>query len=121
MKPVKVLGASLGACVHVAGIQNFLRLCEGEGCRTSFLGPAVEPKALVEAIERDKPDIVAVSYRLSPEGAERLFQELAKEIGRKKLGGVRFVFGGTPPAAKAAERSGLFERVFSGREPVEDI
>ena len=121
MRPGLVLGASLGACVHVAGIQNFLALCEGEGFRTTFLGPAVGPKALVEAAVRERPDIVAVSYRLSPEGAARLFEELGREIARKDLAGVRFVFGGTPPAAQAAERSGLFERVFSGLEPVEDI
>jgi len=121
MKPPRVLGASLGACVHVAGIRNFLDLCDREGCRTTFLGPAVGPKALAEAAAANRPDIVAVSYRLSPEGAENLFRELKDEIERAGLTGVRFVFGGTPPAAAAAERSGLFERVFSGREPVEDI
>jgi methylmalonyl-CoA mutase cobalamin-binding subunit len=118
---MKVLGASLGACVHVAGIRNFLDLCESEGCRTTFLGPAVAPKALAEAAAADRPDIVAVSYRLSPEGAENLFRELEDEIARNQLTGVRFVFGGTPPAGKAAERSGIFERVFSGLEPIEDI
>jgi methylmalonyl-CoA mutase cobalamin-binding subunit len=121
VRPLKVLGASLGACVHVAGIQNFLRLCESEGCRTTFLGPAVGPQALIEAAVREKPDIVAVSYRLTADGAERLFEELKEEIARRGLAGVRFVFGGTPPAAEAAGRSGLFERVFSGLEPVEDI
>jgi methylmalonyl-CoA mutase cobalamin-binding subunit len=118
---MKVLGASLGACVHVGGIRNFLDLCESEGCRTTFLGPAVGPKALIEAAVRERPDMVAVSYRLSPEGAEHLFRELKEEISKKDLTGVRFVFGGTPPVAKAAERSALFERVFSGLEPVEDI
>lgn len=121
MRPIKVLGASLGACVHVAGIRNFLDLCESEGCRTTFLGPAVGPKALVTAAAAEKPDIVAVSYRLSPKGAEHLFRELKDEISRQGLTGIHFVFGGTPPAAEAATRSGLFERVFSGREPVEDI
>ncbi|MHB8095173.1 MAG: methionine synthase, partial [Candidatus Aminicenantales bacterium] len=67
------------------------------------------------------PDIVAVSYRLTPEGAEHLFRELRDEISRKGLTGVRFVFGGTPPTAEAAERSGIFERVFSGLEPVDEI
>jgi len=119
--PTRILGASLGACVHVAGIRNFLDLCESAGCRTTFLGPAVGPKALVDAALADRPDIVAVSYRLTPEGAEHLFRELRDEIARRGLTGVRFVFGGTPPAAAAAERSGIFERVFSGREPVDEI
>ena len=121
MKPTRILGASLGACVHVAGIRNFLDLCESAGCRTVFLGPAVGPKALVDAALADRPDIVAVSYRLTPEGAEHLFRELRDEIARRGLTGVRFVFGGTPPAAAAAERSGIFERVFSGLEPVDEI
>lgn len=121
MRPVRILGASLGACVHVAGIRHFLDLCESEGCRTTFLGPAIGPKTLVDAVLADRPDIVAVSYRLTPEGAEHLFRELREEIARCGLTGVRFVFGGTPPAAAAAERSGIFERVFSGREPVDEI
>jgi len=121
VKPLRVMGASLGSCVHVAGIRNFLALCESAGCRTTFLGPAVGPKALVEAAAAARPDILAVSYRLTPEGAEHLFRELKDEISRQGLTGVRLVFGGTPPAAEAAERSGIFERVFSGREPVEEI
>jgi len=121
MIPKTILGASLGACVHVAGIRNFLSLCESAGFRTTFLGPAVAPKALVEAVVAEKPNIVAVSYRLTPEGAEHLFRELKDEIGRRGTTGARFVFGGTPPVAKAAERSGIFDRVFSGAESVEDI
>lgn len=118
---MKVLGASLGACVHVAGIQRFLGLCEAEGSRVTFLGPAVGPKDLVEAVLREKPDLVAVSYRLTSQGAESLFRELEAEISRKGLRETRFVFGGTPPVAEAAARTGLFERVFSGLEPVDEI
>jgi methylmalonyl-CoA mutase cobalamin-binding subunit len=111
----------LGTCVHVAGVQRFLRMCEEEGYRTIFLGPAVSPQELVKAIAKQKPDIVALSYRLTPEVAERLFQELKKLLAARGLTDLRFVFGGTPPVAEVAKRAGLFERVFSGLEPVEEV
>ncbi len=117
----KILGASLGSCVHVAGIQRFLRMCAEEGYETRFLGPAISPRALVEAIEAHRPEIVAISYRLTPEVAERLFAELKELLSARGLTGLRFVFGGTPPVAEVAKRSGLFERVFSGLEPIEEV
>ncbi|MDW7759434.1 MAG: cobalamin-dependent protein [Acidobacteriota bacterium] len=121
MKTAKVLGASLGACVHVAGIQGFLRMCEDEGHETVFLGPAVPPRDLAQAVEKHNPDIVAVSYRLTPEAAAPLFQELKGLLEDKIRGGLRCVFGGTPPAAAVAEQSGLFERVFTGTESLDEI
>ena len=117
----KILGASLGSCVHVAGIQRFLRMCEEEGYQTAFLGPAIAPQELVRAIEEHQPTIVAVSYRLTPEAAERLFQELKGLLAERGLLDLRFVFGGTPPVAEVAKRAGLFERVFSGLEPIEEV
>jgi methylmalonyl-CoA mutase cobalamin-binding subunit len=117
----KILGASLGTCVHVAGIQRFLRMCEEEGYQTTFLGPAIAPQELVRAIEKHKPDTVAVSYRLTPEVAEKLFQELKRLLAERGLTGLRFVFGGTPPVAEVAKRAELFERVFSGLEPIEEV
>ena len=33
-----VIAAALGECVHVAGINNFLRLAESAGWRTVFFG-----------------------------------------------------------------------------------
>ena len=65
-RPKTVLGAALGECVHVAGVLNFLRLAEAEGYRTLFTGPATPVDALVAAVHRESPEIVAVSYRLTP-------------------------------------------------------
>ena len=121
MSGEKILGAALGTCVHVAGIQGFLRMCEEEGFRTIFLGPAVSPSDLVEAIEKHEPDRVAVSYRLTPEVAGRLFRDLKGLLGKEGRPRPRLIFGGTPPVAAEAEKSGLFERIFSGRETLEDI
>lgn len=112
----KIIGAAIGDCVHVAGVYNFLRLAESQGYETVFLGPAVSVERLVNAIKQEDPLIVGVSYRLTPEAAERLFSELKETLSREGLLGRRFVFGGTPPVARVAEATGLFERVFDGSE-----
>ncbi len=124
-----ILGAALGECVHVAGVINFLRLAEQEGYRTSFTGPATPIADLVAAIRREQPDVVAVSYRLTPENARSLLMELGEAssqegwVGANAAWGrpLRFVFGGTPPVAAVAREMGLFEAVFGGQEPPEAV
>jgi len=121
-RPKTILGAALGECVHVAGVLNFLRLAEAEGYRTLFTGPATRVDELVAAIRRESPDIVAVSYRLTPENARSLLMELGETCSNEGLiGHVRFVFGSTPPVAAIAREVGLFETVFSGEEPPEAV
>jgi len=117
----KILGAALGNCVHIGGLHHFLELAEDEGYETESLGPAVSVERLLDQVEKKKPDLVAVSYRLTPEAAAALFEEMKEGIARKDLQGVRYIFGGTPPAAETAGRSGLFERVFSDRDPLPEI
>ncbi len=63
----KILGAALGNCVHVAGILNFLKLAEHCGYKTLFLGPAVSVEKISEAIKQHNPNLIAISYRLTPE------------------------------------------------------
>ncbi len=106
-----VVGAALGDCVHTAGVLNFLAAARRAGYRTEFLGPAV-PVARVVAAAGRRPDLLALSYRLTPEAAERLFAQLGEALAAAGLRGQRLVFGGTPVAAEAAARSGLFEAVF---------
>lgn len=117
----KILGAALGTCVHVGGLYHFLKLAETAGYETESLGPAVSPLRLVETIREHKPDITAVSYRLTPEAAKKLFTELKELVHKNNLTSQRFIFGGTPPVAKMAEESGLFEKVFSGAEPPDKV
>jgi methylmalonyl-CoA mutase cobalamin-binding subunit len=117
-----ILGAALGECVHVAGVLNFLRLAEAEGYHTLFTGPATPVDELVAAVRRESPEIVAVSYRLTPENARSLLMELGESCSNEGLiGRSRFVFGGTPPVAAVAREIGLFEAVFSGQEPPEAV
>ncbi|MFH0802073.1 MAG: cobalamin-dependent protein [bacterium] len=117
----KILGASLGSCVHVAGLLGFLDLCRDEGWEVLYLGPAVPVANLLSAIEKERPDLVAVSYRLSPGSAGRLFSELAEGLKTKIMRNIPLLFGGTPPTAEAARKSGLFTRIFSGIESDEEI
>ncbi|MDI7275347.1 MAG: cobalamin B12-binding domain-containing protein, partial [Anaerolineae bacterium] len=116
-----VVAAALGECVHVAGVLNFLRLAEAAGWRTVYLGPATPIPRVLEAARREKADLVAVSYRLTPETGERLLGEFTEAADELHTQGVRFAFGGTPPVAARAQAFGFFERVFGGEEPVEEV
>jgi len=116
-----VVAGALGECVHVAGVLNFLRLAEAAGWRTVFLGPAVSVGEFLKAAQREKADLVGVSYRLTPETGERLLAEFSEEADDLRTAGVRFAFGGTPPVAERARAIGFFERVFDGSEPAEAV
>ena len=116
-----VVAAALGECVHVAGVMNFLRLAEEAGWRTIFLGPSVPIAEVIAAAEREKADLVAVSYRLTPDTGERLLGEFAESADDLRNRGVRFAFGGTPPIATRAQALGFFERTFEGGEPAETV
>jgi len=117
----KILGAAIGTCVHVGGLYHFLKLAEAEGYYSILLGPAVSISRIIDAIIREKPEITALSYRLTPEVASTLFEELAKALKVNNLSKARLVFGGTPPVAAIARNSGLFERSFDGSEPMVEI
>ena len=116
-----VLAGALGDCVHVAGIARVCYLAEQAGYATEFLGPAVEPEAMVAAIRRVRPEIVGVSYRLSPDAGERILRRFIDLVREAGLEGTRYWFGGTPPVARKARALGLFERVFDGREGEEEL
>ena len=117
----KILGASVGNCVHVAGILNFLKLAERCGYETLFLGPAVSVEKISEAIKQHNPNLIAISYRLTPEVLKKLLTALKKEVEKNRWQDKTFIFGGTPPTAEVARKSGLFEATFGGLEPREDI
>ena len=116
-----VVACALGECVHVAGIVNFLRLAEQAGWHTVFLGPAVPPEEAIRAAEEEGADLLAVSYRLTPETGERLLAQFAESADDLRSRGVRFAFGGTPPIAERAEKLGFFDAVFNGEQTYEEI
>ncbi|HHY96187.1 MAG TPA: cobalamin B12-binding domain-containing protein, partial [Firmicutes bacterium] len=132
----KLLLATLGDCVHVAGVFNFMRLAEGQGYRCHFAGHGLSPEKVIEAIRQHQPQLVGLSYRLTPEAAGRLLDDLKRllaTLSGQGIGGQsirehsfcqdlpRLVFGGTPPVAEVARKTGLFERVFDGSEGDEGV
>lgn len=116
-----VVGGALGEDAHVAGIASFLKLAEEVGWKTVYLGPAVAVEDFIEAIKKSDADLVAVSYRLTPETGEALLKQFIEAVKKSSLEGKRYVFGGTPPLAEEARELNFFERCFSGEEPVEDV
>jgi hypothetical protein len=116
-----VLGAAIGQCVHLAGLDHFLRLCEEEGWEAMNLGAAVSVDILLRQVENLRPHLVAVSYRLTEEDAVPLFAML--QAGAARLGeqNPRWVFGGTAPVSATARQFKLFERAFDGSEPPEEV
>lgn len=117
----KIIAGAIGNCVHVAGVYGFLRLAEDIGYDTEFLGAAVSTDRFITAIQEFNPDIVGVSYRLTPEVAERVLLDLKSKLEQTGLANRRFVFGGTPPVCEVAEKLGWFERCFSGLENQREI
>ncbi|MFQ6042347.1 MAG: cobalamin-dependent protein [Candidatus Poribacteria bacterium] len=118
----KILGASLGECAHVAGIIAFLNLAKQQRYKTIFLGPATPINSLVDAIKEENPDIVAVSYRLTPATAKSLLQRFINAIRKANLHkGRKYVFGGTEPVADIAKQLNFFDAVFSGKDSTDDI
>jgi methylmalonyl-CoA mutase cobalamin-binding subunit len=117
---IKILTASLGSCIHVAGVLNFCDLAEKLGYETNFVGPAVSVETLVRKILDYDPDIVGVSYRLTPHNVTVLLDDLKREIKKYELSGKKWIFGGTVPVCEAAEKSGIFEAIFTGLSTMED-
>lgn len=105
----------------MAGVLNFLKLAEEHGYQTRFLGPAVSVKKLAEAIRSNDPDLIAISYRLTPGALEKSLSALKEEIKKDEWQDKIFLFGGTPPTAEAARKTGLFDAIFTGKESEEEV
>ncbi len=117
-----ILGCAVGNCVHIGGLNHFLQLAELEGFKTISLGPAIPLERLIKEIEKHNPDIVAISYRLTPEVADNIFQNLENEINKNEsLKNRKFIFGGTPSVGNVARKYKFFEKVFDGTETVEEV
>lgn len=116
-----VVACALGECVHVAGVSNFLRLAEQAGWRTVFLGPAVSIDKAISAAKDENADLLAVSYRLTPETGELLLGKFAEEADDLKSRGVQFAFGGTPPVSARVKKLGFFDAIFNGEQTYEEV
>ncbi len=109
---MKIIGAAVGNCVHVAGILSFLGLASSLGHETIFLGPATSVDKLLSAAVETEADMIAVSYRLTPSTARSIFKEIKRKIPQYGLTSRTFVFGGTPQVGKIAEEFDFFDKIF---------
>ena len=112
--------ATLGSCVHVAGVFNFMQIAQQQGYKTSFLRPPNTIKDIITEIEKLDPAIIALSYRLTPEACIEIVKELDNKITpriRKK----KWIFGGTSPVCNAIGRLGIFDRLFGGNATEKDV
>jgi hypothetical protein len=117
----KIIACTIGNCVHVAGTMNFLTLADNEGYKTEFIGIGITIDQLLSEIKDKKPDIVALSYRLTPEPLDRIMEELKDKIEKEKISDIIWIFGGTEPTSLVAEKWGIFTKIFYGYEDIDEV
>ncbi|MDR2713255.1 MAG: cobalamin B12-binding domain-containing protein [Clostridiales bacterium] len=115
-----VMGASIGNCVHVAGVAHFISIAEREGYEPVFLGPAVAVDVLFDNIRKYRPDIIGISYRLTPANVTSLLDEIfqkAKGLDYQPV----WLFGGTKPVAAIAKKYRDFAFISDGFDDINDL
>ncbi len=117
----KMIAGTLGNCVHVAGIMNYFKLAEDEKYTTKYIGIGKSPDEIIKCIKDEKPDVVALSYRLTPEPLREILIELKEKIELNNLEGITWLFGGTEPTAKVAEEYKIFDKLFNGTEDIDEV
>jgi len=114
-----ILGASIGNCVHVAGVVHFLNLAEDLGYETVFAGPAIKVDAILDLVQKHGADMVALGYRLTPENIVPVVEEL-KEKSKVLAKQPVWTFGGTSPVAAVVSTLGFFDKIFDATEDLDD-
>ncbi|HBT26581.1 MAG TPA: methionine synthase, partial [Pseudothermotoga sp.] len=71
---MKILGASIGSCVHNVGLLNFLEIAKQNNYETIYIGSAIPVDELVREIKKHDPDMIAMSYRLAAEALHNLLR-----------------------------------------------
>lgn len=119
-QPKKIWGCTIGNCIHVAGIFRFFQLARECGYDTRFAGTGLAVETILNALQEEKPDFIALSYRLTPQVAANMFAVLKERINTVDRR-VKWLFGGTPPVCDEASRSGIFDAVFNGEETDDQV
>jgi len=115
-----ILCATLGSCVHVAGVFHFMQIARQQGYETSFLRPPNTIEDIIKEIKKVDPKIIALSYRLTPEACVEIVKELDNKI-TPKMSEKKWIFGGTSPVCNAVGRLGIFNRLFGGNATEKDV
>ncbi|GAU07617.1 hypothetical protein [Desulfoplanes formicivorans] len=116
----KIMGCSIGNCVHVAGVANFFRLADTRGFDTILLGAAVSPDRLANEVFTQKPDILCVGYRLTPENGQKILLRLIRLLQNYTLP-IKKIFGGTPKTVALAKQLDFFDYFFIGEESIDRL
>ncbi len=118
---MKILCAALGGCVHIAGLLRFSQLAQEKGHHCTFLGGAVPIDKVIGSIIEIEPDMVALSYRLSPNGLRGILNELFQRLSMYNTTRTDFWFGGTPETVGVARGYEQFTRFFDGGESEKEV
>ncbi|MFW9998707.1 MAG: methionine synthase [Candidatus Hodarchaeota archaeon] len=116
LKTKKILTACIGQCVHVAGSYNFMNIATQLGFECFFLGPAVPNSVIIDKIKRVKPDILGLSYRLTPSTVIPILQNFKKKYEKSEYKPKQLFFAGTPEVVRIAKDFGIFHEFFIGGE-----
>jgi len=121
-KEKKIIGGSIGNCVHIAGVYEFLRIAEQHNHKTNFLGAAINVEKFVSEIKKFEPDIICISYRLTSNGLVSILDDFFDLLKKEKiLKDQLFYFGGTPECIEVAKKHKEFSHFFKGEEDFEII
>ncbi len=114
-----IIGASVGNCVHVAGVAHFLDLAQDVGYETLMAGPAVGVENVIKLVKKHSPDMVCLGYRLTPENVIPIVEEL-REKSKTLEKQPTWIFGGTSPVAAVVSEIGFFDKIFDSSEDLDD-
>jgi methylmalonyl-CoA mutase cobalamin-binding subunit len=112
----RILTTCIGQCVHVAGAYNFINIASQLGFNCKFLGPAMPVSKIIDEIQKFKPDIVGISYRLTPSTVRPLLDCFSKIYEKLEEKPARLFFAGTPKVVKIAKEFKIFDEYFAGGE-----
>jgi len=115
-KRKKILTASIGQCVHVAGTHNFMNIATRLGFECLFLGPAIPNSVIIDKLKIFKPDILGLSYRLTPSTLRPILQKFKEKYKKLKEKPQQLFFAGIPEVVKVAKEFGIFHQYFIGGE-----
>ncbi|MFX1267202.1 MAG: methionine synthase [Promethearchaeota archaeon] len=112
----KILIACVGQCVHVAGPYSFMNIASQLGFECLFLGPATPNSVIIDKIEIFKPNILGLSYRLTPATLRPILQQFKEKYEKLKHKPKQLFFAGTPEVVKVAKGFDFFDNYFIGGE-----
>jgi hypothetical protein len=111
-----ILTACIGQCVHVAGNYNFMQIAMQLGYKTYFMGTATPIPDIIDKINNINPEIVGLSYRLTPKTVIPLLKRFFQSYNTLNKKPNKLLFAGTPEVVKVAKTIGEFDYYFVGGE-----